>query len=270
MYGPTNDVGRPLQLTRRRQGTSIATAANNGAAPLNSLGQNGTQLDATHALPFRQAPGMNHQARRQDQSHQLALEGEIESPQTAQMSESLAAMSASDRYGLTGLLHMIRNEGSDIGAIAIGQDLTALGLDLSQPEYGQHARIFSRHHCPLERFLLTCGTWVCCQSPTTLPDLRLSVRRSRFETDRARVLHSAVLHRAQRPSLSRAGGQLRRRYLVLHLLFDPARYHAGARGRGTVRPRHLSSSLQLFSRTALVETHTTIPHTTPFFPHLST
>ncbi len=54
--------------------------------------------------------------------------------QTVQMSESLSAMNDTDRYGLAGLLHMIRNENSDIGAIAIGQDLTALGLDLNQPE----------------------------------------------------------------------------------------------------------------------------------------
>lgn len=76
---------------------------------------------------------------------QLGLEGDAsESPHTTKPPESLASMSELDRYGLAGLLHMIRNEGSDIGTLAIGQDLTALGLDLNQPEYEQSSSIWLR------------------------------------------------------------------------------------------------------------------------------
>ncbi len=58
----------------------------------------------------------------------------VESPKDGPQGESLSSMSELDRYGLAGLLHMIRNENSDMGALAVGQDLTTLGLDLNQHE----------------------------------------------------------------------------------------------------------------------------------------
>lgn len=75
---------------------------------------------------------------RQTHQTQASLDNDVgEPPQVAQAAETLASMSELDRFGLTGLLHMIRSEGSDIGSLAIGQDLTALGLDLNQPEYAR-------------------------------------------------------------------------------------------------------------------------------------
>jgi CCR4-NOT transcription complex subunit 2 len=47
-------------------------------------------------------------------------------------------MNEVDRYGLAGLMAMIRNEGPDLAGLANGQDLTTLGLDLNQPEYEEH------------------------------------------------------------------------------------------------------------------------------------
>lgn len=43
-------------------------------------------------------------------------------------------MNELERYGLPGLLAMIPNESNDHSSLAVGQDLTALGLDLSRPE----------------------------------------------------------------------------------------------------------------------------------------
>ena len=123
------------QTYRDRQGSSVSAMANNAASSMNPMAQNGAQAVGRQPLPYRQAPGLDHQGRSQDPGHELGLEAEIQSSHAAHVSESLSSMSESDRYGLDGLLHMIRNEGSDVGAIAIGQDLTALGLDLSQPEY---------------------------------------------------------------------------------------------------------------------------------------
>jgi CCR4-NOT transcription complex subunit 2 len=64
----------------------------------------------------------------------------VDSPQTTQISDnvglSLSGMSDMERFGLTGLLGMIRNESQDLGMLAVGQDLTQLGLNLNQPEYG--------------------------------------------------------------------------------------------------------------------------------------
>ncbi len=80
---------------------------------------------------------MDPAVRRPDVRTQLAPTAAdmLERPQSTQLSESWASMSELDRFGLAGLLQMIRNESSDIGAIAVGQDLTALGLELNQPEW---------------------------------------------------------------------------------------------------------------------------------------
>jgi CCR4-NOT transcription complex subunit 2 len=39
-----------------------------------------------------------------------------------------------EKFGLSGLLNMVRSEQSDQAALAVGQDLTQLGLDLNSPE----------------------------------------------------------------------------------------------------------------------------------------
>jgi CCR4-NOT transcription complex subunit 2 len=48
--------------------------------------------------------------------------------------KKLADMNDSERYGLPGLLSMIPLESPDYSSLAVGQDLTVLGLDLSRPE----------------------------------------------------------------------------------------------------------------------------------------
>ncbi|KAF2275649.1 NOT2 family protein [Westerdykella ornata] len=48
--------------------------------------------------------------------------------------KKLADMSESERYSLPGLLAMIPLESPDHSSLAMGQDLTVLGLDLSRPE----------------------------------------------------------------------------------------------------------------------------------------
>ncbi|CAO2652970.1 Nn.00g023810.m01.CDS01 [Neocucurbitaria sp. VM-36] len=48
--------------------------------------------------------------------------------------KKLADMTDSERYGLPGLLSMIPLESQDYSSLAMGQDLTVLGLDLSRPD----------------------------------------------------------------------------------------------------------------------------------------
>lgn len=48
--------------------------------------------------------------------------------------KKLAEMTDQERYGLPGLLSMIPLESPDYSSLAMGQDLTVLGLDLSRPE----------------------------------------------------------------------------------------------------------------------------------------
>jgi CCR4-NOT transcription complex subunit 2 len=42
--------------------------------------------------------------------------------------------SPADRFGLIGLLHIIKTANTDQGMLALGNDLTNLGLDLGAPE----------------------------------------------------------------------------------------------------------------------------------------
>ncbi len=59
-----------------------------------------------------------------------------ESPGATQTSDQtpLSQMSALDRFGLPGLLATVRSENPDVASLAIGQDLTQLGLNLNSPE----------------------------------------------------------------------------------------------------------------------------------------
>ncbi|KAK6517190.1 hypothetical protein TWF506_007064 [Arthrobotrys conoides] len=56
-------------------------------------------------------------------------------PPDTEPSES-SGPSEIDRFGLNGLLPLIRNEDLDMALLALGTDLTQLGLELNQPEYG--------------------------------------------------------------------------------------------------------------------------------------
>jgi CCR4-NOT transcription complex subunit 2 len=83
----------------------------------------------------RQAPIQSYQSQRTNQGQQpfAADFGESQSTQSPD-DLSLSHMSEIDKFGLKGLLALIRHESADIGALAVGQDLTQLGLDLNQPE----------------------------------------------------------------------------------------------------------------------------------------
>ncbi|KAI9761092.1 MAG: 54S ribosomal protein L4 mitochondrial [Chaenotheca gracillima] len=132
----------PIESMRQAQGgqgdqdrSSLLRAGQNGnSGPSTFANAQGGQ---SHTASQGSSQGMFglQQAQRQGQQPSQAFGTEfVESPQSSQPPDPLSSMSELDRFGLTGLLHMIRNEGSDIGSLAIGQDLTALGLDLNQPD----------------------------------------------------------------------------------------------------------------------------------------
>jgi CCR4-NOT transcription complex subunit 2 len=58
----------------------------------------------------------------------------LDSPNAHSQHKQLADMTDSERYGLPGLLSMIPLESPDHSLLAVGQDLTMLGLELSRPE----------------------------------------------------------------------------------------------------------------------------------------
>jgi CCR4-NOT transcription complex subunit 2 len=78
------------------------------------------------------APGAQRQ---QNQFEQTFGADALGSPNAQNMlHKKLSEMTDSERYGLPGLLSMIPLESPDYSSLAMGQDLTVLGLDLSRPE----------------------------------------------------------------------------------------------------------------------------------------
>ncbi|GAB1204792.1 hypothetical protein APSETT445_003455 [Aspergillus pseudonomiae] len=70
-------------------------------------------------------------------TEQQSASGETqETSGAAQSAEQppLGEMSELDKFGLAGLLRMIHSDSPDVAALAVGQDLMTLGLDLNQPE----------------------------------------------------------------------------------------------------------------------------------------
>ncbi|KAL8883707.1 MAG: hypothetical protein Q9215_008076, partial [Flavoplaca cf. flavocitrina] len=73
-----------------------------------------------------------HQQQHQPSRHQR---GSLASGGAAQTAENVPVdeMSPIDKYGLAGLLANVRSPDADTAALAIGQDLTQLGMDLNSP-----------------------------------------------------------------------------------------------------------------------------------------
>ncbi|KAI9798766.1 MAG: hypothetical protein M1833_004596 [Piccolia ochrophora] len=141
--GAMSSSRSPAESVRQGQGGLADADANNMINPtqnnssipnLFSNAQNGPRSGQT-TQQSSQHGAFAPQPQRSLQHSQSGFGGELaESPQNSQPPDTLSSMSEIDRFGLAGLLHMIRNEGSDVGSLAIGQELTALGLDLNQPE----------------------------------------------------------------------------------------------------------------------------------------
>lgn len=92
------------------------------------------------AIQISQAE-QQHSTQNSAQNRQQASGGSVtgdlvESPSQSQSSDQppLSQMTDTDRWGIPGLLRTVRNEGADIASLAVGQDLTTLGLDLNQME----------------------------------------------------------------------------------------------------------------------------------------
>lgn len=95
-----------------------------------SFGNNQVQLRGGNAVPAigqRPQPGQFRPNFGPDA-------GAIGSPGAQPQPKKLADMTEKERFGLPGLLSMIPLESPDYSTLAVGQDLTVLGLDLSRPD----------------------------------------------------------------------------------------------------------------------------------------
>ncbi|KAF2850458.1 hypothetical protein T440DRAFT_489679 [Plenodomus tracheiphilus IPT5] len=103
-----------------------------GQAPSN-LSFLGPQLGVRGGGGGDIAPGA--QRPQQSQFEQTFGGDGIGSPNAPPLHKKLADMTDSERYGLPGLLSMIPLESPDYSSLAMGQDLTVLGLELSRPDH---------------------------------------------------------------------------------------------------------------------------------------
>ncbi|EMD63136.1 hypothetical protein GGP41_005158 [Bipolaris sorokiniana] len=99
--------------------------------------QSGNMFSLGHQIGMRSggdlAPGA--QRAQQGQFEQTFGADVMGSPNAQSMPhKKLSDMTDSERYGLPGLLSMIPMESPDYSTLAMGQDLTVLGLDLSRPD----------------------------------------------------------------------------------------------------------------------------------------
>ncbi|KAL1800043.1 hypothetical protein ACET3X_000385 [Alternaria dauci] len=101
------------------------------------IGQSGNMFSLGPQMGMRGstdlAPG--GQRPQQNQFDQTFGADVLGSPNAQNMlHKKLSDMTDSERYGLPGLLTMIPMESPDYSSLAMGQDLTVLGLDLSRPD----------------------------------------------------------------------------------------------------------------------------------------
>lgn len=92
-------------------------------------------MQTFHEPQMTSQPSSQSQPQTARLQHSYAV-GSGESPGTAPTPDQtpLSQMSALDRFGLRGLLATVRSENPDVSSLAIGQDLTQLGLNLNSPE----------------------------------------------------------------------------------------------------------------------------------------
>lgn len=111
----------------------LPTPRANPQNSVNSLLSN-FQTSSNGGPSIQNAQNQQPQVRQQQQQQQ---QQPFPSSGAAQIAENtpLDQMAPIDRWGLAGLLGTIRHENADIAGLAVGQDLTQLGLDLNSPEY---------------------------------------------------------------------------------------------------------------------------------------
>lgn len=119
----------------------------NGTAELNKIGNGDSSIFSSLQDPMKPDSFLDQQRAQLSASNpgqsslsrpfQSGFGGELEdSPDGApnRTKTPLSQMSELDRFGLAGLLETIRSDNQDVSGLAIGQDLTTLGLDLNSQE----------------------------------------------------------------------------------------------------------------------------------------
>ncbi|MCJ1299565.1 hypothetical protein MMC08_002357 [Hypocenomyce scalaris] len=143
----------PAESMRQSQGVLSEQDLNAN----NRLNQNGNIFSGLQDSQMTMKPDSFTQQRQPSQPQQTSSRLQqqqggfggdlVDSPGAVQTPDQLplSQMSELDRFGLAGILAMVRNDNQDLASLAIGQDLTQLGLDLnsSDPLYPTFASPFA-------------------------------------------------------------------------------------------------------------------------------
>lgn len=118
---PNGAPGLPTNAATTNLSQPLPPQTNASPAP-------GLQNPIGHSLGQQQPPPQQQSKFSSNANGVDFGEGSVGTGTTSNM------MGETDRFGLGGLLNLIRGESGDFSMLALGQDLTQLGLDLNQPE----------------------------------------------------------------------------------------------------------------------------------------
>ncbi|EPS44206.1 hypothetical protein H072_1803 [Dactylellina haptotyla CBS 200.50] len=130
---PPSTPTSPLQLAIKSGSASIAPSLNSSsAAPAASVSMSQNSNGRQQHL-LQQPSSISGLTSQPDPQAEQQPPRYSSTPPDTEPSES-SGRSDIDRFGLNGLLPLIRNEDLDMALLALGTDLTQLGLELNQPE----------------------------------------------------------------------------------------------------------------------------------------
>ncbi|KAI8348782.1 hypothetical protein B0O80DRAFT_176900 [Mortierella sp. GBAus27b] len=135
--GSSNDLGKATKsyATKAGNGSGLYLASPNSplSASSTSVGTPATPGSATHQISLQGGGGTHSSTRQGDSSLGSA------SAESKALSQS--ALDDHDRFGLFGMLGVVRGADQDSNMLTLGRDLTSLGLSLNsaEPLYGAFA-----------------------------------------------------------------------------------------------------------------------------------
>ncbi|MCJ1421366.1 hypothetical protein MMC32_007729 [Xylographa parallela] len=146
---PSNSAFASGSLTMRMTAETMRGGQNGSADSIKNTGNGESSIFSSLQDPLnmkndsfpdqqrRQSTTLNNIQSSRAQQFQPGFGGDLEdSPGGVQnrTKTPLSQMNDLDRFGLAGLLETIRSDNPDVSGLAIGQDLTSLGLDLNSQE----------------------------------------------------------------------------------------------------------------------------------------
>ena len=189
----SGDVGRPAPdniVDFRNDGVSGTRSNSHSSNTLFSNLQDSSVI-SSHGLPTMQSNSQNqpssyggneppHEGPPTATGSVASLRPSHTQSSAATPEQAPAQMSEMDRWGLSSLLAIMKGENSDATGLAVGQDLTQLGLNLNSPEYAL-TKLICANRADLRQ--------------TTASDICRTLCRTRLTASPTRLYAPRMLHR---------------------------------------------------------------------------